>query len=137
MGIFEDFPNYARGIKRLERFLPRASQLIILVLWGIAAWKWHIVLVVLACAAFFVANYATDLANGLIVEGEALRDRLSGLESGAEGVSDADVLGDQISDEDHAKGLRPWSDYEPSVMRLENEIRDLKLELQNLKGRLT
>lgn len=110
MGFSEDFSDYAAGMSRLERFL-RVRPLVIVLVWGVAAWYWHTVLVLLACAAFFVATVSANLIDGLIIEGASLRQKLANVASGP-------------------------STTGQDVARLEGEIEEMRERLQTLEETL-
>lgn len=147
MAHFEDFADYARGLKRLERFLPTTRSLIIASIWGVAAWYWHTALVLLACGALLIAGQAGDLVGGLLVEGESLRRETSDLRSELK-----DVRGKKHADPDELEEL--WgtvqelrekifdeisrldtdvSRFDLEVSTKESDVSDLKLEIEELR----
>lgn len=129
MGTFKDFSNYANGLKRLERFLPRTRTLVIVAVCGVAAWYWHTLLVIVACGALLIAEYSADLATGLIVEGEAIRREISEAEKKLEERLDEAVaeVGRELSE------IREKVD---SRRHIGTEVAALKEELSGLRERL-
>jgi len=119
MRTFEDFLDYAEGLKRLERFLPTTRLLIVLAVWGIAAWYWHTVLVLLVCGALLIANHAANLAGGLVVEGESLRREVSGLRSDISPREEKPADFDELRD---------------AFESVRGELSGLRLELEGLRG---
>lgn len=99
---FEDFIDFSAGMDRLKRFRPRVRTLVILAAWGVAAWYWHIALVLLACMALFSAGLGSDLAKALVIDGEQLRresaERMESAESELREIrTQIDELRDDVS----------------------------------------
>jgi len=81
-------------------------------------------------------NYASDLLSALSSEARILRDAVNRIDPKAIRSTESIREWDNASQgryEAHAKGQRHPTDYEPSLIRLEEEVLKIGQELQSLK----
>lgn len=132
---FEDLIDYSAGMNRLKRFRPRARTLLILAAWGVAAWYWHIALVLLACMALFMADVSGDLTAALVVDGEHIRrqsaERIEDMKSELRELrAQVEKLSGELTE------LRSWTNNECEPEHLRQDLEAIRCDIEGLQNNI-